>query len=227
MSAPALLALLEDWREEAERALRIHRHLEHRNDLLAELWLVHHALSAGAGRELDPCEPTDRQALLQGWRARLRFDGNREQRRTRQTTSAHSPAHADAPHLPLIDTFAATPASDPLEALDRLEAAMDRLMVPSEVEGTWSQPAGYLSLYERVGERLRDLAEVCGTTDSALRARLHRLMEIHRVQARLFDGVHRLGDEDVAPPRPRARHVRDPGEGDPQAPLWLAHDGAA
>ncbi|MFZ5656189.1 MAG: hypothetical protein ACOY37_03885 [Pseudomonadota bacterium] len=59
MIAQALLDFLATHAEEAERALRQQRHLEHRDDLLAELWLVHHALSTAAHRTLDPHDSTD------------------------------------------------------------------------------------------------------------------------------------------------------------------------
>lgn len=220
MTLAALLDFLAEHVEEADRALRIHRQLEHRDDLIAELWLVHHALSAAADRTLDFADPLDRQALLHGWRRCMKLHGGREQRRARQTRSAHAPLHADAPGLQLLDLLPAPEASDPLEALDNLDALLSRLLAPAEFEGTWSQPAGYLHLFEAAGERLRELALLCGTGDAMLVARLRRLVELHRVQSRLFDGVHRLGVGDVAPPRGRPRHVRRPVEDTPQPLLW-------
>lgn len=217
MTADALLAFLATHADEAERALRYQRHLEHRDDLLAELWLVQHALSTAAHRALDPADATDAALLLHAWRKRTRRDGDREQRRARPLRSADAPVQAELPGLSLLDLLPAAEESDPLEALDRLEG----LLVPAEFAATWSQPAGYLHLYEQVGERLRELAQLCGMGDAALIARLRHLIDVHRVQARLFDSVHRLAACEVAPPRARPRHVRDAGaNAASQALLW-------
>lgn len=220
MTPRTLLDFLADHPEDVERALRFHRHLEHRDDLLAELWLVHHDLSRIAGRQLDITHPLDRQALLDGWRRRLKLDAGREKRRADRTRSAYAPLNADAPGFRLIDVLPADDASDPLEALDRLEAERAHLLVPAEVVGTWSQPAGYLLLYEQVGERMHELTALCGTRDSALLARLKRLVDVHRVQSRLFDGLQRLDARDVAPPSVRLHHVRAHGDAPAQAALW-------
>lgn len=220
MIAQALLDFLATHAEEAERALRHQRHLEHRDDLLAELWLVHHALSTAAHRTLDPHDPTDAALLLQTWRQRTRRDGDREQRRARPLRSADAPVQADLPGLSLIDLLPAEAESDPLEALNRLDAMLARLLAPSEFAATWSQPAGYLHLFEQVGERLRELALLCGAGDRALLLRLRRLVDVHRVQGRLFNGVHRLVASDVAPPRARLRHARPAAAPAAQPALW-------
>lgn len=222
MIAQALLDFLATHAEEAERALRHQRHLEHRDDLLAELWLVHHALSTTAHRTLDPHDSTDAALLLQAWRQRTRREGSREQRRVRPLRSADAPVQAELPGLALVDLLPATAESDPLEELDRLDGLIARLLAPSEFAATWSQPAGYVHLFEQAGEHLRELALLCGTGDRALVARLRRLVDVHRVQSRLFDGVQRLAPSDVAPWRPRLRPVRRAAALAAQVALWPA-----
>lgn len=217
--ADALRHLLDELQDDAERMLRFHRHLEHRDDLLSELWLVWHDLSGDVGRELDPRDALDRAALVAAWRRQVERASGREYRRGKRLLSADAPLAADGEGASLLDRLAADATSDPLHHLDELEERLERLLARTEIDGTWSQPAGYALLYERTGEQLTELARACGTERVTLIGRLQRLMALHRVQARLFDGLQRLTLDDVAPPRSRPRLLRHHAPVMPQALL--------
>lgn len=217
--ADALRHLLDELRDDAERMLRFNRNLEHRDDLLSELWLVWHDLSGDVGRELDLFDPLDRAVLVAAWRRGIERASGCEYRRGKRLLSADAPLASDGEGACLLDRLPADAASDPLHCLGDLEDRLERLLIRTEIDGTWSQPAGYALLYERAGEQLLELARACGTERATLVGRLQHLMSLHRVQARLFDGLHRLTLDDVAPPRARPRVLRRHGPVMPQALL--------
>lgn len=215
----ALRNLLHESDAVVQTLLRFNRDL-HRDDLLAELWLLQQDLALASGRIPDPADPADRIELLDALRRGIDRAARRERRRQGHQRSADAPIGPghDAPTL--IDYLAAEPDSDPLEALQARDDIATRLLRPNEIAGTYSQPAGYALLFERVGERLRDLASLCGIGDDTLKARLAHLMDVHRVQLRLFDGACRLRDGDVAITSRRPRSTVAAARPQLQAPLW-------
>lgn len=224
MELDPLRALLVEYEAMVQRTLRFNRHAVHPDDLLTDIWLVWQELSVAREPTPDLSQPEDRWRLINAWRARTEGAGRLERARRGGALSLDHPAGADSDAPALVDRLAAEAASDPLVGLTALEDALDDalagLMARTRIMHTWSQPAGYLLLLDERDGSAVALSRCCGLAQASLFMRLQRLMDIHRVQSRLFDGRRRLQREEVRVPPPPAK-PREPVAGpSPQPGLW-------
>lgn len=183
----ALLQMMRGQHHRLARIARFKAGLHSTDDLMGELWLAAVSVADLLSIPLDLNLRAHQDAVLVELSRCLDRAGRRAGPRA---ASLDQPLGAEPDAASLMDLLADESAEDPAARLMREAADEPQALLPrEEIAGTYSEAAAFLVLFDRVDGSFPQLAALLLTGVAPLRARLLRMMDRHRRQARLFDGV--------------------------------------
>lgn len=183
----ALLQMMRGQKDRLTRIARFKADSYRPDDLMGELWLAAVSVADLLPVPLDLNVRAHQDAVLVELSRCLDRAGRRAGPRA---ASLDQPLGGDPNAASLMDLLADESAEDPVGRLMHEGADEPQPLLPrEEIAGTYSEAAAFLVLFDRVDGSFPQLAALLCTSAAVLRARLVRVMDRHRRQARLFDGI--------------------------------------